>query len=166
MEHQEQQSQQVSNYSVNDIHDICDKYVRRYFEHQKTDILTNLRIFARHDREINYFMDRIMEELSKELKKYKKEAIEEIREKIDKHNEKYDNRRNNAIIQIDNHLNNRISQIIAKEPYDIISSKFLDKLEKKLYSEYHEKVANTQFVCLIMIIINIVLLVVQYFKLF
>ena len=168
MEQQEQQEQQthtVSNYSVTDIHDICDKYVRRYFEHQKTDILANLRIFARHDREINYFMDRIMDELAKELKKYKKDALEEIKSKVNEQIEKYDKKKDNAIYLLEDHLNKRIAQITKKEPYDIISKKFLDNMETRLYRDYHQKVESMHMFCFLMIFMNIVLIGAYYFKL-
>jgi len=169
MEVQKETPQQEHiEYSVTDIHDICDKYVRRYFEHQKTDILANLRIFARHDREINYFMDRIMDELKIHLNKYKKEAIQEIKEKINEHIEKYDSKKNDAIYTIEKHLNKRIEDIHRKEPYDIISKSFLTKMENNLKIEYHDKVENLQIFCFLLVFINIGLgiYIAKFMKLF
>jgi len=165
MEVQQENTEHQTDYTVSEIHDICEKYVRRYFEHQKIEILANLRVFARHDREINYFMDRIMDELKIHLNKYKKEAVAEIKTVINEQIDKYDNQRQNAISKVEEHLNMRLKDIMKKEPYDLISKNFLEKMENRLRIDYHDKVENMQIFSFIMIVINIGLIIGYYWKL-
>lgn len=160
-----EKQEQIVYYRTTDIHEICEKYVRRYFENQKCEIFANLRLFARQDKEINYFMDKILDELEIELKKYKKECMEHIHKNVLQQIEKYDNKKDNAIILLEEHLQKRISQITEKEPYDIISKKFLDNMENRLYCDYHEKVENMQIFCFLMIFMNIIFIGAFYFKL-
>ena len=159
--------QVCQKYLANNCQKICqpiladkvDQICHTYLEQQRKDIFANLRTFARYDRDIQYFLEKIMDQLSIELEKYKKEMIEDIKGITQQYKSNYEEKTSQSIQQIDKHLERRISQIIAQSPYDVISQKFLDEQSKKLqYSiqkDFGDKIDNLQFLCWFLIVLVI-----------
>jgi hypothetical protein len=133
----------------------CEESVNKYFDKQKREIFENFRMFARYNKEINFFMDKIMDELSKELNIYKTDLIEEFKIKINEHIHNYNVQQKRTLRELDNYLNKKIDDIQKKEPYDIISQKFLSNLEKSVEKNYYEKVEFLQNICILFILVNI-----------
>jgi hypothetical protein len=141
----------------------CEQSVNKYFDKQKREIFENFRMFARYNREINFFMDKIMDELNKELNIYKTDLIEEFKIKINEHINNYNVQQKRSLRELDNYLNKKINDIQKKEPYDIISQKFLSNLEQSVEKKYYEKVDFLQNICIFFVIINISMLMFLYF---
>lgn len=142
----------------------CDETVNKYFDKQKREIFENFRMFARYNKEINFFMDKIMDELSKELNIYKTDLIEEFKIKINEHIHNYNVQQKRTLRELDNYLNKKIDDIQKKEPYDIISQKFLSNLEKSVEKNYYEKVEFLQNICILFILVNISMFVYFFFN--
>lgn len=142
-----------------EIEKYCEETVNKYFEKQKREIFENFRMFARYNREINFFMDKIMDELSNELNTYKNDIITNIKYKIDEHINNYNSQQKKSLRDLDNYLNKRIEQIQKKEPYDIISQIFLRNLEQSVEKKYYEKVEFLQNICILFILANISLFI-------
>ena len=119
-----------------DVEKIC----RRYFEEQRADILQNLRTFARYDREINYFVDKIMDVFQEELEKNTNKNLENCKNRIRSYIDEYCKKQENGIVLLEEYLNNRVKQITNKEPYDIITSHYMKNLEKDLKNQYSAEI--------------------------
>lgn len=119
-----------------DIEKIC----KRYYEEQRGDILQNLRTFARYDKEINYFVDKIMDVFQEELKKNANENLENCKKRIKDYIDEYCQKQENGIVLLEEYLNNRVQKITKKEPYDIITSHYMKTLEKDLKNQYYTEI--------------------------
>lgn len=141
---------EIKNTVHNEVRETCN----RYFNKQKEQILSNLRIYAKYDSEVNYFLDKILAELQEDFTIIKKRCINELNEEFNKFNNKIENNTNNSIKTIDEHLNTKVNQIIKREPYDIISRSFLADLKNKWEMRYDNKLNDIYFYIFLLFALN------------
>ena len=141
---------EIKNTVHNEVKETC----QRYFNKQKEQILSNLRIYAKYDNEVNYFLDKILDELQEDFIIIKKRCINELNEEFNEFDNKIENKTASSVKTIDYHLNTKINQIIKKEPYDIISSTFLTDLKNKWEMTYDSKLNNLYFYMFLLFTLN------------
>ena len=141
---------EIKNTVHNEVRETC----QRYFNKQKEQILSNLRIYAKYDSEVNYFLDKILAELQEDFSIIKKRCINELNEEFNEFDNKIENKTASSVKTIDNHLNTKVNQIIKREPYDVISSSFLAGLKNKWEMRYDNKLNDLYFYIFLLFVLN------------
>ena len=118
-------------YSNEEIKLLIKKEVEKYFDLQSRDVMRTFRRFSQNDPEINSILNESSSKISKEAD----EEYLDFHNKISKETDQFIRKAQN---EMDKTLNKRISSIITKEPYDVISKEFLSNLEKKYKSEIND----------------------------
>ena len=120
------------------VHEICQEILLQ----QRTDIIGNLRTFARHDMEIQYFLNKIIDLLKDDLDEERKYVIKKTKEKLYEIENSSHNHINQGLSKIDNYVEKRIAKIVKSAPYDEISTSFLSSLRQQWHLEYCQKYEN------------------------
>lgn len=141
---------EIKNTVHNEVRETC----QRYFNKQKEQILSNLRIYAKYDSEINYFLDKILAELQEDFSVIKKRYINELNDEFNEFDNKIENKTASSVKTIDDHLNTKVNQIIKREPYDVISSTFLAGLKNKWEMRYDNKLNDLYFYIFLLFVLN------------
>lgn len=129
-------SSQTENYPDDaKIKEICQNLLYQ----QRNDIISNLRTFARHDSEVQYFLNKIVDLLKERLENEQEKSLTFVKEKINGLKERSSSQINQALEKIDDHLNTRVAQIVKSPPYDEISTSFLNSLRTRWEQEYQTK---------------------------
>ena len=144
-----------------------DQLVRKYLDEQKQDIFSNFRTFARYDRDIQFFLRKIMDELSVELNNYRDTTISDFKEKTKQYKLDYKKETDDAIHSINRYLDSRIKKITAQPPYDAISQNFLieqgAKIRAQIKEEYGDKIEFLQVTCFLLFVGICFLFWLKYF---
>ena len=69
------ETQTEDYYFDQNIRKICYEYLNK----QRNDIISNLRTFARHDSEVQYFLNKIVDQLRDKFHQERDEMIEEVK---------------------------------------------------------------------------------------
>jgi DNA polymerase III gamma/tau subunit len=117
------------------VHEICQQILSQ----QRTDIIGNLRTFARHDMEIQYFLNKIIDLLKDDLDEERKYIIKKTKEKLHEIESSSHNQICQGLSKIDAHVEKRIAKIVKSPPYDEISASFLASLRQQWQQEYARK---------------------------
>ena len=132
------ETQTEDYYFDQNIRKICYEYLNK----QRNDIISNLRTFARHDSEVQYFLNKIVDQLRDKFHQERDEMIEEVKSLYANYHASYYQKLNSGIYEIDKHLDERVKQIHKQAPYDEISIRFLDSLRDQWHKEYMKKHGN------------------------
>jgi len=132
------ETQTEDYYFDQNIRKICYEYLNK----QRNDIISNLRTFARHDSEVQYFLNKIVDQLRDKFHQERDEMIEEVKSLYTNYHASYYQKLNSGIYEIDKHLDERVKQIHKQAPYDEISIRFLDSLRDQWHKEYMKKHGN------------------------
>ena len=90
------------------VHEICQQILSQ----QRTDIIGNLRTFARHDMEIQYFLNKIIDLLKDDLDEERKYIIKKTKEKLHEIESSSHNQICQGLSKIDAHVEKRIAKIV------------------------------------------------------
>ena len=136
-----------------DINKLIENECKRYFYAQKENILSNIRIYARYDEEINFFLDKVLDELRKEFKEEKKIIRNDLKDEFNDWKNRYQEDLKLGISKLHKSLDDKTKEIFKKEPYDLLTQKFMEKLKRDWRMEYEEKINNLYFFLYVIIII-------------
>jgi len=115
---------------------------KKYFYHQKENILSNIRTYAKYDNEINFFLDKVIAEVRKEFEEEKKIIRNDLKEEFKKWKVQYQEDLKSGIKKLHQELEEQSQKIVKREPYDILSKAFMNELRKEWRNEFDEKITN------------------------
>jgi len=125
-----------------DLNKAIEAECKKYFFHQKENILSNIRTYAKYDNEINFFLDKVIAEVRKEFEEEKKIIRNDLKEEFKKWKVQYQEDLKSGIKKLHQELEEQSQKIVKREPYDILSKAFMNELRKEWRNEFDEKITN------------------------
>ena len=138
-----------------DINYLIKQECQRYFYSQKENILSNIRIYARYDSEINFFLDKVLDELRKDFQEEKKLITSDMKDEYNNWKYLYQEELNKGIKKLHRSLDEKSKDIFKKEPYDLLTRNFMIKLKQEWRNEYDDKINNLYFVIIFLVFCQI-----------
>jgi hypothetical protein len=138
-----------------DINYLIKQECQRYFYSQKENILSNIRIYARYDSEINFFLDKVLDELRKDFQEEKKLITSDLKDEYNNWKYLYQEELNKGIKKLQRSLDEKSKDIFKKEPYDLLTRNFMIKLKQEWRNEYEDKINNLYLVIIFLVFCQI-----------
>ena len=140
---------------TDNINCLIERECRKYFFSQKENILSNLRTYARYDDEINFFLDKVLDELRNEFKKEKKFIKDDLNVEFTKWKVQYKETLHSGINKLEHSLDNKTKEIFKKEPYDMLTKRFMLNLKNECKNEYDDKINNVYLLIFLYLLVKL-----------